>query len=331
MKKILLFTFIFFQTLTAQTVFEPIDRDVYDFLEKISAKGIIEYNDLIKPLPRKYLALKLLEAQSNVDLLNTLEKEELKFYKKDFFIEISFINSNSEKFLSAFEKDPAGRFRIFSYSDDLLKLNATPVLSFETGARNGDYFYHLKNGVSFYGYLNEYFGFKFNFWDNREQGNNLNRDKIFTPETGIVSNSAGENFIEYANLNAAVTIDWKWGDFSAGQDFINWGYGKSGKIILSEKAPAFPFIRLNLYLTDWLRFNYFHAKLNSDIIDSNSVYPVPLEILGNRYLFREKYIGFSYVPSFTFKRIADSSRRIDDLQRQIRAGLFDPDNFFQNS
>lgn len=289
MKKYFIIFFISFSTIWAQTVFEPVDKGVYKFLEKLSSKGILEFHDLIKPVPRKYIAEKLLEAESKIDFLNALEKEELRFYKKDYLFEISFLNNNSEKHTSFFEEDPAGRFRVFSYSGNPLKIEAAPVLGFEYGTRRGESFYHLKNGISFSGYLKDYIGFKFNFWDNRESGTNINREKIFASETGIVTNSAGENFIEYANMNAAVSVDWKWGDFSVGQDFLTWGYGQSGKIVLSEKAPAFPFVRLNLYLNDWLDFNYFHAKLNSDIIDSTEIYPVPLSVLENRYLFREKY------------------------------------------
>lgn len=44
--------------LNSQTVYEPLHREVYDYLSRLSQRGVIEYHDLIKPLPRAYIAEK---------------------------------------------------------------------------------------------------------------------------------------------------------------------------------------------------------------------------------------------------------------------------------
>src|SRR5664280_3492173 len=90
---VFVFSFLIFHSfISAQTVYEPVGNDIYSFLSLLSQKGIIEFNDQIKPVPRKYIAQKLLELNSKSDQLTSLEKEEASFYNKEFGIELNFIN-----------------------------------------------------------------------------------------------------------------------------------------------------------------------------------------------------------------------------------------------
>ena len=85
---------------------------------------MIEFNDEFRPLPRKYIAEKLLNAEKQSGKLTEVEMEDLKFYKKDYFFEIGFIeDKHEEKYSDFFGKDPAGRWRVFSYGDNNFKLN----------------------------------------------------------------------------------------------------------------------------------------------------------------------------------------------------------------
>ena len=44
----------------AQTVYEPISHDdIYKFLGRMAQKGVIEFSDNIRPVSRKYIAVKL--------------------------------------------------------------------------------------------------------------------------------------------------------------------------------------------------------------------------------------------------------------------------------
>ncbi|HEY7752071.1 MAG TPA: hypothetical protein VH917_07240, partial [Ignavibacteriaceae bacterium] len=76
----------------SQVIYEPLYKDVYNYLRRLSQKGIIEFNDLIRPLPKKYLLEKLIEAEKKSDQLTSLEKEELEFFKKDYYHELWFVN-----------------------------------------------------------------------------------------------------------------------------------------------------------------------------------------------------------------------------------------------
>lgn len=273
--------------LQAQVVYEPLHRDVYNFLSRLSQKGIITFNDEIKPLPRKYISGKIVEASENLSELTPLEKEELKFFKQDFFYELN-MERDTAKHFSYLGKDDAGRLRLFSYKDDLFTFNLSPILGYSYGKNDGLRNNHFWNGVYFYGYISEAVGFSFDFRDNSETGKGVDLSKSFTPVTGIVARRPHES-LQYSEGKTTIATDWSWGSFAVGKDFLEWGYGKSGKLVLSQKAPSFPFIRFDAQPVGWLRFNYIHAWLASGIIDSSSFYP--LYNNGQRFLFRDKFLA----------------------------------------
>jgi hypothetical protein len=296
---IVTFLFIFISCLSielySQVVYEPLFNDVYRFLRQLSVKGVIEFNDEFRPLPRKYIAEKLLSAEQHPDKLTDVEMADLKFFKQDYLFEIGFIEEKEEeKHLEFFSSDPSERWRVFSYGDKNFKMNISPILGNEYGSIDNSKATHLWNGVYTFGYITDAVGFSFSFRDNTEEGENIDKTKRFTPVTGVVERSSEnmveypENKIEYSETNAIIATDWKWGSFSVGKDFMEWGYAQNGLIALSQKAPSFPFVRLDIYPVDWLGFNYFHGWLNSDVKDSSSFYYTDA---GVRYLFRPKFIA----------------------------------------
>jgi len=279
----------------AQTVYEPISNvDIYNFLDRMAQKGVIEFNDNIRPVSRKYIAGKLEELEKSAKGLTSLEKEELKFYLKDYGLEYSTFNTlpigRQVENSTLFGFDSYDRWRLFSYSSNLFKVNLSPVLGIEMGKNDGAKQTHTWNGVSFYGYLTDNIGFSFYFRDNDETGNNIDRAKAFTPETGIIVAKGNDNSIQYSEVHANISTDWSWGEFTIGKDFLNWGYGESGLLVLSNKAPSFPFIRLDLHPTNWLRFNYIHGWLSSDFVDSSASYPTSF-VGKRREIFRNKFLA----------------------------------------
>lgn len=293
----------------AQTVYELISNvDIYKFLDRMAQKGVIEFNDNIRPVSRKYIAEKLEELVKSAKGLTSLENEELAFYIKEYGAELGFLDktkkvkSENEETDSSvvssvqidklvfFGYDSHDRWRLFSYSSDLFKVNVSPVLGIEIGKNDGSKQTHTWNGVSLYGYLTDRIGFSFYFRDNDESADNVDRTKSFTPQTGVVVAKSTNNSIQYSEVHANISTDWSWGEFTIGKDFLNWGYGKSGLLVLSDKAPSFPFIRLDLHPTDWLRFNFIHAWLSSDVIDSAASYST-YRIGVTRDVFRNKYLA----------------------------------------
>ncbi len=123
-KSKIIFLFCLFTLVTyAQTTYEPLYSNVYPFLSRVAQKGIIQFDDQIKPLSRKYITEKLIELDSLKNKLTNVEQAELEFFKKDFYTEMNFkkITESNSKKISLLKKDDGGRFRFFSYGDDLLK------------------------------------------------------------------------------------------------------------------------------------------------------------------------------------------------------------------
>ena len=293
---LLIFIFIFTSEIFSQVVYEPLYKDVYGFLRRLSTKGVIEYNDEFRPLTRKYLAEKLLEAEKNQERLTSVDKEDLEFYKKDFYHEFWFINNEkNKKNLDFFSKDPAGRWRVFSYGDEDFKFNLSLILGYEIGSIDNSKATHLWNGIYTYGYITDAVGFSFDFRDNTELGSTIDKTKSFSPVTGVNARSSSniadydENKIEYSEAKGIIATDWDWGSIAVGKEFMEWGFAENGLIVLSQKAPSFPFIRLDINPVDWFGFNYFHGWLASDVIDSSSFYYTRTGSI--KFSFREKYIA----------------------------------------
>ncbi|MGB8320792.1 MAG: hypothetical protein WCE54_21870 [Ignavibacteriaceae bacterium] len=272
--------------LNAQIVFEPLDKDIYRYLERLSQKGIIEFNDLVKPLSRTYISRMLIDARSEIDKLTDLEKDELVFYEKEYFLELEYFNKENNDITSvSTESRISNRYRLFSYDDNTFKFGAGPAVGYEISFPGSNRNIHSWVGMYGYGYFLNSIGLSLNFKTNNEHGTSIDANKEFTPETGIISvkHDHGKD-IDYSEVNSTVSYDWKWGSIAAAKDYIEYGYARSGNIVLSNKAPSFPFIRLQLNPIKWLNFYYFHAWLSSNVIDSLMFSEYRRDIYINKYL-----------------------------------------------
>ena len=257
----------------SQTVYEPLTSDIYELLERFYIKGAIEYHSEIKPIPRKEIAQYLLEASSNSNKLTSLDIKELEFYKKEFADEINFIRKDTSFKLPRtdfFTSGETGRFRLFNYRDSLFTFYLDPILGVEVGSVSDASWTHRWNGLEFFGYLSDSWGFSLDFRDNQEEGTNIDRTKNNVPVQGINLSKATENTIQYSSVNAELNYNWSFGDISFGKYNLNLGNGKAGQIIMSSKAPSFPLLRLDVRPVKWLNFIYFHGWLKSDIPDSST-------------------------------------------------------------
>ena len=334
MKLLKTIIFLFFLTISAsaQSTPEPLYHEVYPFLERMAQKGVIQFNDEIKPVSRKYVFEKLLEIKEKVQRykgtkvqrlnITPLEVEELEFYLRDYNLELQLnsvqrsafseqktavsghnrspnhpiIHSSLHPFIHSsipkafWLKDALGRYRFFSYSSDLFKVNVDPIFGYDIGKQNGESYSHFWNGVRLYGYISNWLGFGFDFRDNSVDSKNGDINLNFTPETGYVISRRKPNHFEYERTNTEISASWNWGTVSVGKTPIVWGYGESGNLVHSTKAPSYPLVRLDLTLAPWLRFNYFHGWLSSDVMDSAASYPTYREGQ-NRIILRNKYIA----------------------------------------
>ena len=163
--------------------------------------------------------------------------------------------------------------------------------------------------MKFYGYAFKDVGFYFNFDDNKQWGSNLNYYRLNTPEKGVINSQGGFNLPTYSldihplpDPNASeldydeidAQLAWQVGAFTFSLEKSNdiWGYGENGNIILSNKAPSYPQVKMRVHITDDIDFIYFHASLNSRVIDSvNSYYVNYLGFSSLREVDHVKYLA----------------------------------------
>lgn len=290
----------------SQTVYQPVYySNVYEFLDRMSIEGIIKFKDELRPLPRETIAKKLIELENQSDALTNVEKEWLRFYKSEFYYEVNEIKSDTTHIEDYFDFNPKGRFNFFSYYDKNFSITVDPIVGL--GYSSLKHVYHQFSGISFWGKIGNNWGYYFNYRDNYERSNNLDRKKLFSPETGIIISKGDKNSIQYSEVRGGLVYTWKWGDISMAKDFINIGSSYNSQVILSSKAPSFPFIRLDISPIKWLRFTYFHGWLNSGLIDSSTISSTGINFTNREYTYSriEKFIAlhmlsFDIDKNFTF-------------------------------
>lgn len=270
--RILTFILIFTALVNAQSIFEPVNSDVYSFLETLSIKGIINFDYEIKPQTRIEIAKKIIELDNQRIKLNELESSLLSFYQQDFKHEIDllkkdFTDQSKPEFIVT-ERDR--RVRFFEYAGKDFSFFADPMLSFSVQSVANERLLVRRNGFSFYGYTMNNWAYSLNFFDNEESGKHLDIFKDLTPDRGTSVTKIKKDAFEYDAANASLAYYWDDGSISIGKEYFKIGNGRIGNIILNDKAPSFPFIRLDYKPVDWLRFFYFHGFLVSNVADSST-------------------------------------------------------------
>jgi hypothetical protein len=261
-----LFIFLFALTtkVVAQPVYERNTAEVNQYLARMAQKGLIVWEDNIQPLRMDIIAAALDSLQTRASTLSEVEKKELNFYQ-------NFYKSVSNKYQLGYKNEDFS-FKLF------------PVITGQLHSSDSIQYFKRSIGINLYGAISKRWGYQLSFQDITEKGNLLDTSKQSIEaalETGYVKNSLFNNkSINYTEIRARLSYAFKKGMISVGQDYLTWGYGQGGKLVLSDKAPTYPYLRLDLQLLPWLRFHYSHAWLKSDIPDTAKSYTIPDSIYG---------------------------------------------------
>lgn len=307
LRKIILFSLLsvlITTALNAQVVWENPKFEINDFLARQAQKGNIELADFIQPLSRKEIAKHLITLKDSTQHLSIREQKELSFYLKEYS---EFADRDTGSFYFV-KKDSADRLRFLSVEKDGFVVKGEPLLSLETKMGGGQQIFRKGNGLQFWGHAGKNFGFQFYFQDFTESGDGLDSLKDFNHEQGIVrTKTVNSKTVTYSDIRGYITYNWKNGSIALGKDNLLWGYGQNGRTILSDKAPSYPFLRLDYKPLKWLSFQYAHAWLQSAIIDSNKTYPTGNQLYGGRREFYiQKFMATHSLNFFPLKGLAIS-------------------------
>ncbi len=273
----------------SQNVWENTNSEVHPFLYRMAQKGFIEYNDLIKPINRISVlnALNILKLKDST--LSFIEKKELNFYLQEY-------TRPSQEQISLFKKDQNKRWRAGAIISNDFEFYIDPLLGINNFSGTNKNIKQLSNGFELWGTVgkNKCLGYQIYYRDYTETGNVNNnfREESATPGN-ILIGAKSDNKINYTDIRANINYSFKKGNISFGKDNIVWGYGENSNIVLSNKAPSYPYIRLDYSLLPWLNFNYTHAWLNSNIADSSLSYFTNSGRIDNdfRLVFVQKYLA----------------------------------------
>jgi hypothetical protein len=273
-----LFIFLLILTLqlAAQPVYERHTAEVNQYLARMAQKGLITWDDNIQPLRMDLIAAALDSLQARASKLSLVEKRELDFYQ-------NFYRSAKAKYQLGYKNEDFS-FKLF------------PVISGQLHSSDSISYFKRSIGVNLYGSISKRWGYQLSFQDITEKGSLLDTSKQSIEaamETGYVKNSLFNNkSINYTEIRAHLSYAFKKGMISVGQDYLTWGYGNGGHVVLSDKAPTYPYLRLDLQLLPWLRFHYSHAWLKSDIPDSAKSYTIADSIYGGvREVMVQKFLA----------------------------------------
>ncbi len=279
-----------FNKLSAQTVTHQ--QYLVSYLEIMAQKGFIDFNDLIKPVDRKQV-FTLLQSLQNNPKLNSVEKQELAFFINGFKLEDSTYMPNSKVAPSFkhFFKKPKDEQYLFLYKDQNFGFILDPMLQINEQVVNGNSVSAQALGFQLMGYAGKRIGFQMSYQDINERGR-FDATRMDNDLPGIVRKQTTDpRLLNYSQMNATLSYRLNKGNIIVGQDQNIYGYGKSGNLVLSDKAPAYPFFAINYQPTSWFKFNYMHAWLQSGVVDSAASYGIGNSVYGG---MREKFIPKFY-------------------------------------
>lgn len=296
-----------FTSLNAQV--QSHQSTVIDFLGRMAQKGKIEFNDFIKPVDRKIIFQKLTELQNQKNDLSAIERKELDFFIAGFVLENSKVihigygladtglgkNLYSGPQFFSFKKlksNPSVQQHLIAYKDNDFGIIVNPVGNVTMQSRNGKSNSIQGKGFQLAGYAGKRIGFQLSFMDINEQGR-FDSLRIDNELPGFVrKETTNPRILNYSQMNATLSYRLNKGMITVGQDQQVMGYGRSGNIVLSDKAPAYPFYALNYQPSAWLKFNYMHAWLQSGVLDTRASYDLNNMVYGGvRQQYLPKYFA----------------------------------------
>ena len=276
-----------FNVSLSQSVYLHPSHEVYDFLKRMEGKQVIVgYRDAVKPLTRQEISRFLIAIDERTSLLTSVERDELMFYKQEFFVEFQQLGFQKEM--------PEERWHLYPYRSepgifnvDLVGGYAVQANPTKTNTRT------RSNGLFAYGYGGSFMGMYLYFRDNQESGSFVNARKDMTPQQGQIISKSGDKMIQYDLADAQLTFDVAFLKLSIEKMPNVWGAGYHGNLILGDKPPSYPQLKMRARLGKDVDFTFIHSWLSSDVVDSlNSYYAHTVRAVADyRTIYRQKYLA----------------------------------------
>jgi hypothetical protein len=251
----------------------PISNQIYDYLDHLGVRGILPlYSNSALPLGRSEVAAMLSEARRKDLLLTAVEKELLVKFEQEFSWELrgsveehyAMIGNHHEGLLAG-----AGSQRqkhLYQYADTSATMFVDFIGSAEYRSIHGDTrgttdLLLGTIGGRFRGTIDGRLGYYLQSTNGQLKG-----DRAFAlSDPRLASNFKFKdlNSPNFDQTEAYVKYDHDWLQLEFGREFTTVGLGYSGKLLLSDVAPAFDFFRVDArYKTFHMIF--LHGSISGD-------------------------------------------------------------------
>ena len=330
---------------------------VYDYIDELITDGIVVNQTALRPYTRNQIADMLMQAQKADSLLSDRQRNELKFYLNEFALENemmvdNYIQYTDHRTFSLSLVDPQ-----FSYKslNNMFKFRIRPILGADiTSSKKGvlvqrwwgaEVQMDIAKHLSIWGSLR----------DNSWNGNWLNKD--YYPSSGsriygarihygasqvmpALSPLVGVQYKEasyggdFSDSKGGINLYSWWGSIGIQRENISWGNAYHSSNILSGRNPAVPMITLQLTPCKWFHFDYFHAWLVSNVLDSTIYYLENTTQGVNALPNYRPYNKFMAANMFTFTPIKQLSVSLGNsivyAEQTIQAAYLIPIAFYKS-
>ena len=293
---IILLLIVFVANLSAQNI--PVSLSytrLYDYLDELITDGVISAQTAVRPYTRKQVADMLVQAQAADSLLNNRQQADLAFYLNEFALERDTMVSNFLQYTdhSTFSLSLADPQFSYKTRDNNFKMRFRPILGGNiTASKKGAIFHRwygaelqmdIANHLSIWGSLrdNSWSGdwlSKKCFPDGTARMNGARIHYGASQQQPALSPLAGVQYKEanyggdFSDSKGGINLYTWWGSIGIQRENITWGTAYHASNILSGRNPAAPMITLQLTPCKWFQFDYFHAWLVSNVLDSTYFY-----------------------------------------------------------
>ncbi|MFO7370368.1 MAG: hypothetical protein R6X09_08880 [Bacteroidales bacterium] len=267
---------------------------IYDFIDELASEKLIVINSAIKPYTRTFIYEKLKEASGKKDQLNSRQQKELEHYL-DYYTfgnEANYLPQKAK--LNLFRKSEHTATSLqhlgLYYSDSLFNFALRPILGLNyLSNASGDYT-HTYRGLEAFASVGRHFSFYADLRDNTVD-HILVQPTYLTQETGGAYKGSPQvaGGADFSEMRGGIMLSWPFLQVGFVKDHPVWGNNYHGAIIQSGRTPSLPMVKLHISPVKWLDFNYFHAWLVSDVVDSSLTYLLPTG--GHRDTYKNKFMA----------------------------------------
>ena len=340
----------------AQNIPVPLTQvKLYDFLDELLVDGVLVHQTAVRPYSRKQVATMLLEAQDADSLLNIRQKRDLAFYLNEYALERDTMVSNYVQYTDHSTYNVSLADPQFSYrsKDNMFKMRLRPILGGNLLMGKKGVIFHRWYGAELQMDIAKHLSIWGSLRDNSWSGDWLSKTYFPTdndrrlgarihygasqlqpalmPIAGVQYKEANYGG-DFSDSKGGISLYAWWGSISVQRENIRWGDAYHASNILSGRAPAAPMISLQLTPCKWFQFDYFHAWLVSNVVDSTYYY---VEETTNGAVRNYRPMNkFMAANMFTFTPIKQLSisfgNSIIYAERSIQAAYFIPIAFYKS-